>query len=146
MVCCKLDSQETRQTVSQVWIISVSHLSCVEFLSWAWWKIEILCLEQESLAFWASVTITPHRLSDVTTIPTPTCLCSSLSQRSVQTRTIQPDCGMPLTLALLNLPLCHFYVNPKSLNIAIFNTALYWIYSEGIVLLKLHSPMKHQSF
>ena len=33
-------------------------------------------------------TITPCGLSDVTTIPTPTCLCSSLPQRSVETTTL----------------------------------------------------------
>ena len=33
-------------------------------------------------------TITPHRLPDVTTIHTPTSLCSSLSQRSVHTTAI----------------------------------------------------------
>ena len=31
---------------------------------------------------------TPCRLPDVTPIPTPTCVCSSLPQRSVQTTTI----------------------------------------------------------
>ena len=39
------------------------------------------------LAFRARM-LTPHRPCDVTTIPTSTCLCSSLPQRSVQTTTI----------------------------------------------------------
>ena len=43
-------------------------------------------IEPKSLAFRASVlTVTPHRLPDVTTIPTSTCLFSSLPQKSVQT-------------------------------------------------------------
>ena len=42
-------------------------------------------IKPTSLAFCANVlTITQHRLPDVTTIPTPNCLCSSLPQRSVQ--------------------------------------------------------------
>ena len=47
-------------------------------------------IEPTSLAFWASVlTITPRRLPDITTIPAPPCLCSSVPQRSVQTTTVQ---------------------------------------------------------
>ena len=38
--------------------------------------------EPTSLAFRA---IAPHMLDDVTTLPTPTCLCTSLPQRSVWT-------------------------------------------------------------
>ena len=42
-----------------------------------------------SLVFWAMVLpFTQHRLPDVTSIPMPTCLCSSLPQRSGQTTTI----------------------------------------------------------
>ena len=37
-----------------------------------------------SLAFWISVlTITPPKLPDITILPTPTCLCGSLSDTSV---------------------------------------------------------------
>ena len=43
-------------------------------------------LESTFLAF-RDDTITLHRLTDVTTIPMPTCLCSSLPQRSAQTTT-----------------------------------------------------------
>ena len=42
-------------------------------------------LEPTSLAFWVSVL--PLDFPDVTTILTPTCLCSYLPQRSVQTTT-----------------------------------------------------------
>ena len=48
-------------------------------------------IKPTSLTFRARVlpsTITPHRLPDVTTMPTPTCLCDSLPQRSVQTTTL----------------------------------------------------------
>ena len=42
--------------------------------------------ELASLAFWVSVTgVIPPRLPDVTTLPTPTCLCYYLPERSVQT-------------------------------------------------------------
>ena len=45
-------------------------------------------IEPTSLAFWASVlTITPHRVPDVTNVPMPTCLRSSLPERSVQITT-----------------------------------------------------------
>ena len=55
---------------------------------WVWWKWEILCLERElNPHLWHSG---PHRLPDVTTIPTPTCLCSSLPERSVQPTTLIP--------------------------------------------------------
>ena len=36
------------------------------------------------------LTITPLRLSDVTTLSMPTCLCGSLHERSVQTTTLVP--------------------------------------------------------
>ena len=43
-------------------------------------------IELVSLAVRASMlTITPSGLPDVTTLPTPTCLCCSLDERSVQT-------------------------------------------------------------
>ena len=46
-------------------------------------------LEPISLAFWASVLPLHHvGFPDVTTISTPTCLRSSLPQRSVQTTTL----------------------------------------------------------
>ena len=46
-------------------------------------------IEPTSLAFWACVlVITPLRLPDFTTLPTPTCLCDSLPERSVQTTTL----------------------------------------------------------
>ena len=46
-------------------------------------------IEPTSLAFPASVlTITPPRLSDVTTVPTPTNLCGFLPERLVQTTSI----------------------------------------------------------
>ena len=46
-------------------------------------------IETTPLAFWVSVlTIIPHRLLDVTILPTPTCLCGSLLERSMQTTTI----------------------------------------------------------
>ena len=46
-------------------------------------------IKPTSLEFRASVTtITPCRLPDVATIPTPNCLCSSLPQRSMQTTTL----------------------------------------------------------
>ena len=49
-------------------------------------------IERTSRAFQASsLTITPPRLPDVTTMPTPTCLCSSLPQRAVQTTTLVPS-------------------------------------------------------
>ena len=42
-------------------------------------------IEPTSLAFWVSVlSIIPPKLLDITISPTPTCLCSLLSQRSVQ--------------------------------------------------------------
>ena len=46
-------------------------------------------IEPMSLAFQASVlSITQPRLPDVTTVPTPTCICGSLPERSVQTTTL----------------------------------------------------------
>ena len=47
-------------------------------------------IEPTSLAFWASVIPSHHvgSLMSLITIPTPTCLCSSLPQRSVRTTTI----------------------------------------------------------
>ena len=45
-------------------------------------------IEPTSLAFRACVNITPHRLSDVTNIPTAACLCGAFLQRSVQTTTV----------------------------------------------------------
>ena len=46
-------------------------------------------IEVTSLGFWAMVlTITPQRFPDV--LPTPTCLCGSLPQRSVQNTTLNP--------------------------------------------------------
>ena len=45
-------------------------------------------IELKSLAFWTSMlTITPHMFPDVTTVPMPTYLCSSLPERLVQTTT-----------------------------------------------------------
>ena len=45
-------------------------------------------IEPTTLAFRARVlTIIPPRLFDVTTIPTSTCLCGSLPERSLQTTT-----------------------------------------------------------
>ena len=45
-------------------------------------------IEPILLAFQASVLpITPPRLSDVSTLSTPTCLCGTMPQRSVQTTT-----------------------------------------------------------
>ena len=45
-------------------------------------------LKPTSLAFWACVLPFHHvGFLDVITIPVPTCLCSSLPQRSVQTTT-----------------------------------------------------------
>ena len=50
--------------------------------------------ELTPLAFWASVlTITPHRLPDITTIPTPICLCGSQPKRSAYT-TIKSRIGI----------------------------------------------------
>ena len=50
--------------------------------------VPIAGIERKSLAFRASVlTITPRRIPDVTIIPTPTCLYSSVPERSVQTTT-----------------------------------------------------------
>ena len=49
-------------------------------------------IESTSIAFRASVlSITPPRFLDVTTLPTPTCLCAFLSERSVQTTYIERD-------------------------------------------------------
>ena len=46
-------------------------------------------LERTSRAFWASVLPLQHvGFPDVTTMPMPTCLWSSLHQRSVQTTTL----------------------------------------------------------
>ena len=48
-------------------------------------------IEHTYIAFQASMlTITPHRLSDITMLPVPTCLCGSLPERSVQTTTLFP--------------------------------------------------------
>ena len=42
-------------------------------------------IKPTSLAFWASVlTLSPPRLADVTPLPTPTCLFSSLPERPLQ--------------------------------------------------------------
>ena len=60
-------------------------------------------IELTSLAFQASVlTITPPRLCDVTTLPTPTCLCGSLPERSLQTDTLLPL--LMLTIAYNMIP------------------------------------------
>ena len=46
-------------------------------------------IEPMFLLVWASVLIiTPHKIPDVTTLYTPTYLCGSLSERSVQTDTL----------------------------------------------------------
>ena len=46
-------------------------------------------IEPTSLAFQASVlTITPPRFPHVTILPTPTCLCGSLLEKSAQTTTV----------------------------------------------------------
>ena len=48
-------------------------------------------IEPASLAFQASLlTITQHSLVDITILATPTCLCSSLPERSVHTTTFYP--------------------------------------------------------
>ena len=48
-------------------------------------------IEPTSLAFQANVlTITPPRLSDVTTVIPPNCLCGVLPERSVLTTTLVP--------------------------------------------------------
>ena len=54
------------------------------------------CAQGETQSYISSIlgqcaTITPCRLPDVTTIPTPACLCNSLPQRSVQTTTLSLD-------------------------------------------------------
>ena len=47
-------------------------------------------IEPIPLAFWTSMlTITPHRLPNVITLPTPACICDSLPERQVQTTTMQ---------------------------------------------------------
>ena len=58
-------------------------------VSWIWWKWEIFCLKWE---------LNPHLLHSRpvcelwhhlrSTLPTPTCLCTSLPERSVQTSTL----------------------------------------------------------
>ena len=48
-------------------------------------------IEQISLASYASVlTMSPPRISDVTTVPMPTTLCNVLPEWSVQTTTLVP--------------------------------------------------------
>ena len=50
-----------------------------------------------SLAFWVNVLIIPpHRLPDITIIPTPTCLCSFLPEGS----------GQPTTLVYIYTLMC----------------------------------------
>ena len=70
-------------------VCSLYRILVMEPVSWVWWKWEILPrvgLEPSSLAFWASML--PCKVPDVTTIPMPPCLCSSLLPKSVQTTTI----------------------------------------------------------
>ena len=51
-------------------------------LLWVWWKWEILRLEWEFLAFWASVlTISPPVLPDVIMLPMPTCLNKTVTNK-----------------------------------------------------------------
>ena len=69
-------------------------------------------LKPTSLAFRASV-LTLHHIGspDVTTIPTPTCLCSSLPQRSVPTTTyICIRCYQSLQQQIFCLVCCCFFV------------------------------------
>ena len=71
--------------------------TCAVYMAMSWGVMKVgnivprVGIEPTSLAFQANVLIiTPHRLPDVITIPMPTCLCSSLPQRSVQTTTLVP--------------------------------------------------------
>ena len=83
--------------IHRVGTTTIQHIACTGSWSWppvSWlrWKWETLCLEWNSNPhLWHSVSSVPplhNRLPDVTTIPTPTCLCGSLPQRSVQTATL----------------------------------------------------------
>ena len=66
-------------------------------------------IEPTSLAFQASVLpFTPCKVPDVTTIPTPTCLCRSLPQRSVQATTLE-SLLMP-TITFIQATALHIYV------------------------------------
>ena len=65
-------------------------------LSWRLMKMENVVpragTEPSGLIFWVSVqTISPGRLPDITILPTPTWLCSSLLETSVQTTTLVPQ-------------------------------------------------------
>ena len=71
-------------------------------------------------------TITPQRLPDVTIIPTPICLCSSLPQRSVQTTTYVYICIYTLVIHGYRMHheisdsrvfICHVRVSPFALGV-----------------------------
>ena len=85
--CIYTDRLRHRQAERSLYRIMVTATSVMG----GWRKWEILHPERESNLFQASVlTISPPRLFDVTTLPSPTCLCSSLTERLGQTTTLVP--------------------------------------------------------
>ena len=89
-----------RQTVPshRVGSATIQHIACTGSWSWQTSVVGVMKMgnivprariKHTSLAIWASVlTITPHRLPYVITIPMTTCLRSSLPERSVQPTTV----------------------------------------------------------
>ena len=98
---CKYSIFKYRSYITRYYSIHYSHSLLGKFLKTPliYFLITLVCvvdamkmgnivpragIEPTSLAFQASVlTITLHRLPDVTTIPTRPCLCSSLPERAV---------------------------------------------------------------
>ena len=85
------------KSIHRVGSTTIQRLVCMvswsqQPVSWVWWIWEIVCLEWESNPhLWHSGPVCYHHPMQASwchTIPTPSCLCSSLPQRSVQTTTI----------------------------------------------------------
>ena len=80
--------QQTMVCVISVWLMKLirasteSNTQIIKWLSAGWWKWKILCLERESNPHhWHSRLVclpTYCRLPDITILPTPTCLYTSL--------------------------------------------------------------------
>ena len=83
--------------IHRVGSTTIQRIACTGSLSWqpvfwVWRKLEILCLELElNPHLWHSGPVCYYytiRFPEDTSIPTPTCVCDSVPQRSVQTTTL----------------------------------------------------------
>ena len=99
--CCSSHDFDSTWVWTHIWKPNTCHL--VDYIRWKNNIANVLRgdkmrniahrtgFEPRPLSFWASVlTILPPRLPYLTTLPMLTCLCGSLSVRSVQTTTLIP--------------------------------------------------------